>query len=132
MQRRNDTRKLEILFAACVLAGGLVSAEDQDFSKVQPKVTKVGRNIYMLEGDRAGNIGASVGDDGIVIVDDQYAPLAEKIQAALKSISDKPVRFIINTHFHGDHTGGNAYFRKQAPIIAQDNVRTRLEGRGGV
>src|SRR5580704_18931588 len=86
---KNNTRKLGILFAACVLAGGLVSAEDQDFSKVQLQVTKVAGNIYMLEGDGAGNIGASVGDDdGIVFVDDQYAPLAENIQAALKSITD--------------------------------------------
>ncbi len=90
------------------------------------KVSKVAGNVYMLEG-AGGNIGASVGDDGIVIVDDQYAPLAEKIQAALKGITDKPVRFIINTHYHGDHTGGNAYFQKQAPIIAHDNVRKRLE-----
>jgi glyoxylase-like metal-dependent hydrolase (beta-lactamase superfamily II) len=78
-----------------------------------------------------GNIGALVGDDGIVIVDDQYAPLADKIQAALKGITDKPVRFIINTHYHPDHTGGNEYFQKQAPIIAQDNVRKRLESGGG-
>jgi len=135
-QSQNATEKqhsrIGILFAACVLAGGLVSAQDQDFSKVQLKVTKVAGNIYMLEGDGAGNIGASVGDDGIVIVDDQYARLAEKIQAALKSITDKPARFIINTHFHGDHTGGNAYFQKQAPIIAQDHVRKHLESGGGV
>src|SRR5580704_1706607 len=131
MQLRNNPRKSGILFAACVLAGGWVSAPDQDFSKVQLQVTKVAGNIYMLEGDGAGNIGASVGDDGIVIVEDQYAPLAEKIQAALKNITDMPVRFIINTHFHGDHTRGNAYFQKQAPIIAQDNVRKRLESGGG-
>src|SRR4051812_38675214 len=105
-------------------------AQDQDYSKVQIKVTKVAGNIYMLEGADAGNIGASVGEDGIVIVDDQYAPLAEKIQAALKGITDKPVRFIINTHYHGDHSGGNAYFQKQAPIIAHDNVRKRLESGG--
>jgi cyclase len=101
----------------------------QDFSKVQIKVTKVAGSVYMLQG-AGGNIGASVGDDGIVIVDDQYAPLADKIQAALKGITDKPVRFVINTHFHGDHTGGNEYFQKQAPIIAQDNVRKRLESGG--
>jgi hypothetical protein len=92
MQLRNNTRKLGILFAACVLAGGLVSAQDQDFSKVQLKVAKVAGNIYMPEGGGAGNIGASVGDDGIFIVDDQYAPLPEKIQAVLKGITDKPVR----------------------------------------
>jgi glyoxylase-like metal-dependent hydrolase (beta-lactamase superfamily II) len=113
------------MFVAC----GLLAAQDQDFSKVQMKVTKVAGNIYMLEG-AGGNIGASVGDDGIVIVDDQYGPLADKIQAALKGITDKPIRFIINTHYHGDHTGGNAYFQKQAPIIAHDNVRKRLETGG--
>ena len=121
---------VRIFLAACVLAGILATAQDEDFSKVQMKVSKVAGTVYMLQG-AGGNIGASVGDDGIVIVDDQYAPLAEKIQAALKGITDKPVRFIINTHFHGDHTGGNAYFQKQAPIIAQDNVRKRLESGSG-
>ncbi len=101
-------------------------SQDQDFSKVQMKVTKVNGNIYMLEG-AGGNIGASVGEDGIVIVDDQYAPLADKIRAALKGITDKPLRFVINTHYHGDHTGGNALFQKDAPILAQDNVRKRME-----
>src|SRR5258706_16191633 len=113
-----------------MFAGSLAAAQHDDLSKVEMKVTKVAGSVYMLEG-AGGNIGASVGDDGIVIVDDQYAPLAEKIQAALKGITDKPVRFIINTHYHGDHTGGNAYFQKQAPIIAHDNVRKRLESAGG-
>src|ERR1043166_8700684 len=107
----------------------------QDFSKVEIKVTKVSGNIYFLEG-AGGNIAASVGDDGIVIVDDQFAPLADKIRAALKEVSgDKPLRFVINTHFHGDHTGGNALFH-DATIVAHDNVRKRLEsgtamGNGG-
>src|ERR1051325_6358284 len=105
------------------------AAMAQDFSKVEIKVTKLAGDVYMLQG-AGGNIGASVGEDGIVIVDDQYAPLADKIQAALKGITEKPVRFIINTHYHGDHTGGNAYFQKQAPIIAHDNVRKRLESGG--
>ena len=113
-----------------VVAGTLAAAQEPDYGKVQIKVTHVAGTVYMLEGSDAGNIGASVGEDGIVIVDDQYAPLAEKIQAALKGITDKPVRFIINTHYHGDHTGGNAYFQKQAPIIAHDNVRKRLETGG--
>lgn len=107
-------------------------AQDQDFSKVQIKVTKVSGNIYMLEG-AGGNIAASVGEDGIVIVDDEFAPLAEKIAAALKNIgvTDKPVRFVINTHYHGDHTGGNANFAKDgSTLIAQDNVRKRLESGG--
>ena len=101
-------------------------AAAQDFSKVEIKVTKVAGTVYMLEG-AGGNIGASVGEDGIVIVDDQFAPLADKIQAALKGITDKPVRFVINTHWHGDHTGGNAYFSKQGTILAQENVRERLK-----
>jgi cyclase len=124
-------RTLSILVTVLLFAGAAAARQDEDFSKVQMKVTKVAGNVYMLEGEGGGNIGASVGDDGIVLVDDQYAPLAEKIQVALKGITDKPVRFIINTHYHDDHTGGNAYFQKQAPIIAQDNVRKRLES-GGV
>jgi len=121
-------RKVLLSFVV-VFATGLALAQDQDFSKVQIKVTKVAGSVYMLEG-AGGNIGASVGDDGIVVVDDQYAPMADKIQVALKGITDKPIRFIINTHYHEDHTGGNAYFQKQAPIIAQDNVRKRLESGG--
>ena len=101
----------------------------QDFSKVEIKVVKVSGSVYMLQG-AGGNIGASIGEDGIVIVDDQFAPLAEKIQAALKGITDKPVRFVINTHYHGDHTGGNALFQEKAPVIAQDNVRKRLASGG--
>lgn len=97
----------------------------QDFSKVEIKVHKVAGNVYMLEG-AGGNIGVSVGEDGILIVDDQYAPLAPKIKAALKGISDKPVKFVLNTHFHGDHTGGNEQFGESAPIIAHTNVRKRL------
>ena len=124
-------RKTWILFAACVVASSLAVAQGEDSSKVQMKVTKVAGSVYMIEGADAGNIAASVGDDGIVIVDDQYAPLADKLQAALKGITEKPIRFIINTHYHGDHTGGNAYFQKQAPIIAHDNVRKRLEAGGG-
>ena len=98
----------------------------QDFSKVEVKATKVAGTVYMLTG-AGGNVGVSVGEDGIVIVDDQYAPLAPKIEAALKTISDKPVRFILNTHYHPDHTGGNEQLGKSAPIVAQENVRKRLK-----
>src|SRR5580765_4184374 len=122
-------RKTAFLIAAWLLTAYWVIAQDQDFSKVEIKVIKVAGNVYMLQG-AGGNIGASVGEDGIVVVDDQYAPLADKIQAALKGITALPVRFIINTHYHEDHTGGNAYFQKQAPIIAHDNVRKRLESGG--
>lgn len=104
-----------------------------DYSKVEITVVKAAGTVYMLQAADAGNIAASVGEDGIVIVDDQYAPLADKIRAALRGITDKPIRFVINTHYHGDHTGGNALFQKDAPIIAQDNVRKRLAegGTGG-
>jgi len=122
-----------VLLAVMMTAGQAAMAQqDTDFSKVQIKVTKVSGNIYMLEGE-GGNIAASVGEDGIVIVDDQFAPLAEKIQAALKDlkITDKPVRFVINTHYHGDHTGGNEPFATTgSTVIAQDNVRKRLETGG--
>ena len=117
-----------------LLLGGsaALAQQEPDWSKVQIKVTRVSGNIYMLEG-QGGNIAASVGEDGIVIVDDQFAPLADKIQAALKDlkITDKPVRFVINTHYHGDHTGGNVPFNNAgSTIIAQDNVRKRLESGG--
>ena len=113
-----------------ILFAGVTVEAQQDFSKVEIKVSQVSGNIYMLQG-AGGNIAASVGEDGIVIVDDQYAPLAEKIQAALKGITDKPVRFIINTHYHGDHTGGNEPFaNKGSTVIAQNNVRKRLESGG--
>jgi glyoxylase-like metal-dependent hydrolase (beta-lactamase superfamily II) len=123
-------RRLAFLVLLCCSV--FAASQDQDFSKVQIKVTKVSGNIYMLEG-AGGNIAASVGEDGIVIVDDQYAPLADKIAAALKGIgvTDKPVRFVINTHYHGDHTGGNlALATGGSTIIAQDNVRKRLETGG--
>ena len=106
-------------------------AQAPDFEKVEIKATKVAGNVYMLEG-AGGNIGVSVGDDGIVIVDDQFAPLAPKIQAALKNITPKPVKFVLNTHWHGDHTGGNAQFGETAPIIAHENVRKRLQSGGNI
>jgi glyoxylase-like metal-dependent hydrolase (beta-lactamase superfamily II) len=129
----------EFLLSASILsAGPLVAGQTgQDFSKVQIKVTPVSGSVYMLQGE-GGNIVASVGDDGIAIVDDQFAPLAGKIRAALRDITgkDKPVRFVINTHYHGDHTGGNPNFGGASTIIAQDNVRKRLaaggpQGNGG-
>jgi cyclase len=101
------------------------SFAQQDFSGVEIKTTLVAGKVYMLEG-RGGNIGVSVGPDGILIVDDQFAPLADKIKAALAKLgSDKP-KFILNTHWHGDHTGGNPAFGRDGTIIAQTNVRNRL------
>src|SRR6202047_3469419 len=121
-----------LLLAALCCCRAAAQEKTPDWSTVQIKTTKGSGNIYMLEG-QGGNIAASVGEGGIVIVDDQFAPLAEKIQAALKElkITDKPVRFVINTHYHGDHTGGNVPFNTAAStLIAQDNVRKRLESGG--
>ncbi len=123
-------RKVFVCLCVLLIVSIVAAGQEQDFSKVQIKVQKVSGNVYMLQG-AGGNIGVSVGDDGIVIVDDQFAPLAEKIQAALKGITDKPVRFVINTHYHGDHTGGNEPFSNAgSTVIAQDNVRRRLESGG--
>ena len=120
-------RLLTIAAGCCVAFTS--TAQQRDFSKVEVKASKVAGNVYMLQG-AGGNVGVSIGDDGVVIVDDDYAPVAEKIVAALKGITDKPLRFIINTHYHFDHTGGNAPFGKSTPIIAHDNVRKRLQAGG--
>src|SRR5216110_1879601 len=133
MDTIRNSAAFALLSAVVLCAGAAGQEKTPDWSKVQIKVTKVSGNIYMLEG-QGGNIAASVGEDGIVIVDDQFAPLADKIQAALKNlgITDKPVRFVINTHYHGDHAGGNAPFADSgSTVIAQDNVRKRLAS-GGV
>jgi glyoxylase-like metal-dependent hydrolase (beta-lactamase superfamily II) len=115
---------LYALFVVCVCAASSF-AQEQDFSKVEIKATKVAGSVYMLEG-AGGNIGVSIGMDGILIVDDQFAPLADKIRAALKTLGEGKLKFVLNTHWHGDHTGGNAQFSQDASIIAHDNVRKRL------
>src|SRR3954470_4819148 len=124
-----NTSHIKIGFAAVIafLSLTVATQAQQDFSKVEVKSTHVAGNIYMLEGS-GGNIGVSVGPDGILIVDDQFAPLAEKISAALAKLNTNngKLKFLLNTHHHGDHTGGNAFFGKQATIIAQTNVRKRL------
>jgi cyclase len=115
--------------ALTLLAAAAASAQERDFSKVEVQATKVSGNVYVLTG-AGGNIGATVGDDGVAIVDDQFAPLAPKIHAALQKLSPTPVRFVINTHWHGDHTGGNAAFADTASILAHANVRKRLSTGG--
>ena len=88
----------------------------QDFSKVEITTTKIADGIYMLEG-AGGNIGVSVGVDGVFLVDDQFAPLTEKIVAAVKAVDDGPIRFVLNTHWHGDHTGGNENLGEAGALI---------------
>jgi cyclase len=100
----------------------------QDFSKVEVKTTDLGNKTYMLEG-AGGNVTIAVGTDGIIMVDTQFAPMHDKLMAAIKQISPLPIKQIIITHFHGDHTGGIAAFRKDgAAVLAEDNIRLRLMG----
>ncbi len=119
------------LFAALSVRAQLPQQQPSDLSKVQVKVQELAGNIYVLQSSGAqagmGNIAAFVGDDGILLVDSQLVDLGPKIEAALKTVSDKPVKYVLNTHWHGDHSGGNAYFGKTAVIIAQNNVRRWME-----
>jgi cyclase len=111
--------------AVAAVSGGIVLAQ-QDFSQVQIKTTKVGGNFYTLEGS-GGTIGVLAGPDGVLMVDAQFAPLSDKIVAAIKQISDGRIRFLVNTHVHGDHTGGNENIGKLgATILARENLRARL------
>ncbi|MCL4688083.1 MAG: MBL fold metallo-hydrolase [Burkholderiales bacterium] len=112
------------LAAALVLAAP--AAAQQDFSKVEVRAEKLAPTVWMLTG-AGGNIGLSAGEDAVFLVDDQYAPLTERITAAIAQVSPKPVRFVLNTHWHGDHVGGNEKLgRAGAVIVAHDNTRKRL------
>ncbi len=117
--------RLPLLCLASFIALPL-AAQERDFSKVEIKTTPLRGGLHMLQGG-GGNIVASAGADGVFIVDDQYSPMSDKIRLALKGLSDQPTRFVINTHWHGDHTGGNEAFGKaNAVIVAHENVRTRM------
>ena len=97
-----------------------------DWSKIEIKAIDLGNKTWMLTG-QGGNITVAVGSDAIIMVDGQFAPLSDKIKAAIKAISPLPIRYLVNTHFHGDHTGGNENFAKDgATIVAHDNIRVRL------
>jgi glyoxylase-like metal-dependent hydrolase (beta-lactamase superfamily II) len=114
------------LASAAVLFAGAAQAQAPDFSKVEIKTTDLGHNTYMLEG-QGGNITVAVGSDGAIMVDTQFAPLHDKIKAAIAKISPQPVKYVINTHYHGDHVDGNALFHKAgATIVAHDNLRIRM------
>jgi glyoxylase-like metal-dependent hydrolase (beta-lactamase superfamily II) len=110
----------------CLWLGTTIVAQ-QDFSKVEIKTNKLSANLYTLEG-QGGAIGVLAGPDGVLMVDSQFAPLTEKIVAAIKQINPGPIRFLINTHVHGDHTGGNVNLGKMGvTIIARPQLRARLE-----
>ena len=115
-----------VALAAMALMSAVVYAQQPDFSKVEIKTTKLANNFYTLEG-QGGTIGILTGPDGVFMVDSQFAPLSQKIAAAIKQVSDKPIRFLVNTHVHGDHTGGNENFGAMgATIIAREQLRNRL------
>ncbi len=98
----------------------------QDFSGVEIRAEKLSDSVYVLFG-AGGNMGMSVGDDGVFLIDDQFAPLTDKIKKAINKISDEPIRFVVNTHFHFDHSGGNENLGKEgAVIVAHKNVRKRM------
>jgi cyclase len=124
---RNVTRiALVVISLWSVWFSGASSAQQPDFSKVQVTTQMVAGNIHMLVG-AGGNVAVSTGGDGVLIVDTEFAPMYEKIEAALRQLSDKPLRFVIDTHWHLDHASGNENFaRAGALIVAQDNVRRIL------
>src|SRR6187399_1785509 len=109
-----------LLFASCLTVNA------QNFDTINIKTTKVAGSVYMLEGS-GGNIGVLVGNDGVVLIDDQFAPLSEKIKTAIAALSKQPIRFVINTHYHGDHSEGNKKFGNEgAIIVSHENTRKRL------
>lgn len=121
------TRRWGLSYSVVLLLGGSVAAfAQQDFSKVEVTSQKVAEGVYMLTG-AGGNIGLSVGADAAFLIDDQYAPMTPKIKAAVAALTNKPVRFVLNTHWHGDHTGGNKDLGESGTlIVAHENVRKRM------
>ena len=131
--RNSASHVLSWSISALILAATISSFAQsrQDFSKIDIKDTPIAGPVHLLEGS-GGNIGVSAGPDGILIVDDEFLPLAEKIDAAIAPLSPKKLEYVINTHVHGDHIGGNAYFGKKAKIIASQNLRSRLAAQTNV
>jgi cyclase len=122
------------VLVSCVSPPALAQRNAIDWSTVDIKTQKLDENVYVLQfwgpagasGNVGGNVGAFIGADGIVIVDSGYVGTAPKLEAALKAISDKPVRYVLNTHWHGDHSGADEYFGKTATIIAHENARRKM------
>ena len=109
-----------------VSIGSVTYAQDIDFERVEVETIPVAENIYMLTGE-GGNIGVATGEDGVLLIDDQYAPLTDKIKAAVDAIAEEPIIFVLNTHWHGDHTGGNENLGNSGvTIVAHDEVYNRM------
>ena len=125
IKKNRETSSIKLILCVSFLLPFFAIA--QDFSAIEITTVPVRDNIYMLQGS-GGNIGVSIGDDGVIIIDDQFGPLTQKIEAAIAELSDKPITFVMNSHFHYDHTDGNTNFgRAGAYIVAQDNARKRME-----
>jgi cyclase len=114
-----------LLVSLCTVFALTPSVKAQGWDEYDVVATHVAGSVHMLTG-AGGNLGVSVGPDGMILIDDQFTPMAEKIQTALDEIGPGPLRFVLNTHFHGDHTGGNEFFGAKAPIVSHVNVRERL------
>lgn len=113
------------LFLSLSLTFVVMNAFAQDFSEVEIVAQKASGDVYMLTG-AGGNIGVLATDQGLLLVDDQFQSLADKIESAMSTIKDNELKYVVNTHYHGDHTGSNSFFSHKAPIFAHENVRTRL------
>lgn len=120
-------RVLTAALAGAFLAwAGVAAAQQTDFSKIQVKTIDLGHRTYMLEG-AGGNVTIAVGDDGVIMVDSEFAPMHEKLKAAIAAVTNQPVHYLVNTHFHGDHSGGDKAFAEEgAIVVAQLNVKKRL------
>jgi len=117
---------LAALAVSAIWLAGPAGAQQRDFSKTEIKTIDLGHNTWRLEGE-GGNITVAVGTDAIIMVDGQFAPLHDKIKAAITTVSNLPIKYLINTHYHGDHTGGNEAFAKEGvTVVSQINVRNRL------
>ena len=117
---------LSAVAAAAIVCAGSASAQQVDWDKIQIKTIDLGNKTYRLEG-KGGNITIAVGTDVLIMVDTQFAPLSDKIVAAIKQLTPQPIKFVVNTHVHGDHTGGDENFGKLgATIISREELRYRL------
>src|SRR5882762_6643304 len=121
---------LRILAVSAAALFAAAASAQEDFSRVEIQTEKLADTVYMMTGS-GGNLGVSVGEDAVFVIDDQFAPLTPKIQASIAKLSSKPVQFVLNTHWHFDHTGGNENLGKAgAIIVAHENVRKRLSSEG--
>jgi cyclase len=119
---------MNTLILAIILAFGSTKISAQQLSEIEITAQKAAGDVYMLTG-AGGNIGVLATDKGLLLVDDQFQPLAEKIESAMQTIKNNQLRYVVNTHYHGDHTGSNSYFSHKAPIFAHENVRHRLSAK---